>query len=183
MTQAAHNRFRSVFKANFDDIQAYCLRRLPPDDAADATAEVFTIAWRRIDSMPAGANARLWLFGVARNVVRNTGRSSRRRSRTTARLRGLPPERATDPQYLIVASSEHHELMAAFHRLNSSDQEVLQLRLWEELSVEDTANVLGINKKAASKRYQRALERLGDQMAQPVSRLTSPRHVPRGGEQ
>lgn len=183
MTQAADNRFRKVFEAHFEDIQAYCLRRLSPEDAAEAASEVFTVAWRRMDSMPSGADARLWLFGVARNVVRNTGRSSRRRLRTTARLRGLAPEHATDPAYQVVASSEHHEMMTAFHRLTTADQEVLQLRLWEELTVDDTAGVLGISPKAASKRYQRALERLGKQIERPVSALTSPRQATRGGEQ
>jgi RNA polymerase sigma-70 factor (ECF subfamily) len=33
----------------------YCLRRLSQYDAADAAAEVFAEAWRRIDSVPNGA--------------------------------------------------------------------------------------------------------------------------------
>jgi DNA-directed RNA polymerase specialized sigma24 family protein len=32
-------------------------------------AETFAIAWRRVDAIPAGDQARLWLYGVARNVL------------------------------------------------------------------------------------------------------------------
>jgi RNA polymerase sigma-70 factor (ECF subfamily) len=37
------------------------------DDAADVIAETFLTAWRRLDEIPAGDQARLWLYGVARH--------------------------------------------------------------------------------------------------------------------
>ena len=33
-------------------------------------AETFLIAWRKLDSLPLGDEARLWLFGVSRNLLR-----------------------------------------------------------------------------------------------------------------
>jgi RNA polymerase sigma-70 factor (ECF subfamily) len=44
--------------------------------------------------------------------------------------------------------------------LEQNDREVLVLRHLEELSNNEVAQVLGIDKYAASKRYLRALERL-----------------------
>jgi len=41
------------------------------------------------------------------------------------------------------------------------DREVLVLRHFEELSNNETAEVLGLQKAAASNRYARALKRLG----------------------
>jgi DNA-directed RNA polymerase specialized sigma24 family protein len=32
-------------------------------------AETHLIAWKRLDAVPAGDQARLWMFGVARNLV------------------------------------------------------------------------------------------------------------------
>ena len=161
MSLDTHDRqFRQMFDANFDAIQAYCLRRLSPDEAADAVSETFLVAWRRMDSVPAGTADRLWLFGVARNVVRNASRSERRRTRIVARVGGLAPITPPDPQSQIVTAIEHGEIMAAFRQLGSADQEILQLRLWEELSVAEVATVLDCSEKAASKRYQRAISRL-----------------------
>jgi DNA-directed RNA polymerase specialized sigma24 family protein len=48
--KSADQRFGRVFGANFDAIQAYCLRRLPAEEAADAVSEVFLVAWRRIEA-------------------------------------------------------------------------------------------------------------------------------------
>lgn len=175
-------RFRRLFDANVDAVQAFCLRRVPVGEAADAVSEVFLVAWRRIDEIPADDAARLWLFGVARNVVNNMRRSSRRRLRAIARVGGLPPALAPDPETQVVAASEHREMMAAFHRLAPADQEVLRLRLWEELTVAETATVLQSTAKAASKRYQRAVSRLArGTRSSSVSRI-GPHLVPRGGE-
>ena len=41
-----------------------------------------------------------------------------------------------------------------------SDREVLQLRLWEEVSYDDIAELLGCSRHAAEQRYAKALRRL-----------------------
>ncbi|HYG73673.1 MAG TPA: sigma-70 family RNA polymerase sigma factor [Planctomycetota bacterium] len=51
-------------------------------------------------------------------------------------------------------------------QLEPIDREVIALRHYEELSNSETARVLGIQEKAASIRYMRALKRLKDLMAQ-----------------
>lgn len=183
VAKTADQRFQQIFGANFDAVHAYCLRRLPLDEAADAVSEVFLVAWRRIDEVPFGDEARLWLFGVARNVVRNMGRSSRRRYRAIARLGGTAAAPPADPETQVVAATENREMMAAFHRLGPDDQEVLRLRLWEELSVSETATILQCTDKAASKRYQRALARFAGAAGRaPVPRMRPHLH-PEGGEQ
>ncbi len=77
---------------------------------------------------------------------------------------------------------EYQKIMASFDRLSSGDQEVLRLRLWEELSGPEVAAVLGCNEKAASKRYQRALARLGGKKAAVDRRRTRPHPASRRGE-
>ena len=51
-------------------------------------------------------------------------------------------------------------LEAALQTMSGIDREVLALRHFEELSNQETAEVLGIDQKAASIRYVRALKRL-----------------------
>lgn len=50
-----------------------------PADAADAVAETFLVAWRRLGEVPDGREARLWLFGVCRRVLANHRRGELRR--------------------------------------------------------------------------------------------------------
>lgn len=178
----AEQRFRQLFSVNYDAIRAYCLRRLPADEAADAVSEVFLVAWRRSGHVSSD-DARLWLFGIARNVVRNMDRTTRRRLRAAARVGGLAVAHASDPETQVVAADEHEALFKAFHRLGPSDQEILRLRLWEEMSVADSASVLGIADKAASKRYQRALRRLGRALdTKKAKTRTGPHLASRGGD-
>ena len=178
----ANVRFRQIFDDNFEAVRAYCLRRLPADDAHDATSDVFLVAWRRIDDVPVGDDARLWLFGVARNTVRSVERRTRRVFRLRTRLGGLADTATPGPEIQVVTGVEYQKIMASFDRLSSNDQEVLRLRLWEELSVPEVAAVLGCKEKAASKRYQRALARLGGEKVVADRRTSRPHPVSREGE-
>jgi RNA polymerase sigma-70 factor (ECF subfamily) len=57
------------------------------------------------------------------------------------------------------------QLRDALQKLEEIDREVLILRHLEELSNQEVAEILGIDKYAASKRYVRALERLRNAMS------------------
>ncbi|NIV35276.1 MAG: RNA polymerase subunit sigma-24, partial [Anaerolineae bacterium] len=70
-------RFDRIFGEHYEPVSRYCHRRLPPDDANDATAEVFVVAWKKIEDVPRGDDELPWLYGVARNEVRRMRRSSR----------------------------------------------------------------------------------------------------------
>jgi DNA-directed RNA polymerase specialized sigma24 family protein len=76
------DEFAAVYAKTYRSLLGYALRRChSPDDAADVVAETFTIAWRRAADLPAGDEARLWLYGVARRVLANhlrTGDSAKR---------------------------------------------------------------------------------------------------------
>ncbi|MDH3500012.1 MAG: hypothetical protein OEM97_07815 [Acidimicrobiia bacterium] len=80
--------FRQMYAAHRAAIQAYCFRRLSTADANDAAAEVFTTAWRRLEDAPDADRHLPWLYGIARNVIFNMGRSLRRANRLHTRLRG-----------------------------------------------------------------------------------------------
>jgi RNA polymerase sigma-70 factor, ECF subfamily len=49
-------------------------------------AEVFLTAWRRLDAVPEGDAARVWLYATARRVVANQHRSRRRHAALRERL-------------------------------------------------------------------------------------------------
>src|SRR5215218_9123212 len=86
---ADHRRawFRAVYDANYHRVLGFVLRRTANrEDAEDVVAETFLTAWRRLDQIPAGVGARLWLYGVARNALANHHRGERRRGRLRGRL-------------------------------------------------------------------------------------------------
>jgi RNA polymerase sigma-70 factor (ECF subfamily) len=153
-------RFRSLYGEFQPDVLAYFLRRLHRDDAVDATADVFLTAWRRIDDVPSNAEARLWLFGVARNVLRNHHRALRRRGRLRLKLWMAGVDSDPLPETVVLRREQDREVITALARLRPQDREVLTLRLWEEASFDDIAAVMRCSRHAAEQRYGRALRRL-----------------------
>jgi RNA polymerase sigma-70 factor, ECF subfamily len=66
----------------------------------------------------------------------------------------------TRPSLAAARAERRVRIEAALESLDSIDREVLVLRHFEELTADESARLLGINKSAASKRYIRALRRL-----------------------
>lgn len=162
--------FRSLFHANYEHLLCFVERRIHPLVAEDVVAEVFLVAWRRLEQVPAPAEeARAWLFAVAHRTLANQRRSNIRHQGLLTRVgQGLaahPSEADHSPQ---VAAQV--DLARAWTRLSSSDQEVLTLTGLDGLSGPHAAQVLSISATAFSVRLLRARRRLHLHLAQPARR-------------
>jgi RNA polymerase sigma-70 factor (ECF subfamily) len=73
--------------------------------------------------------------------------------------------RLTSPTQAAVRAEMQIRLQEALNSMDALDREVLTLRHFEELSNNETAQVLGIQKSAASNRYIRALKRLKEMLS------------------
>jgi RNA polymerase sigma factor (sigma-70 family) len=151
----AEARFRALFTDSYSALRRYAHHRgLSPADSEDLVAEVFTIAWRRIDDIPGDAVP--WLFAVARNVLRNARRAERRRARMLARLPlpeiQLPPEPDRGHDVDLVR--------AALASLDHRDRELLVLVAWDGLTPQQAAAALGWKPGATRVRLHRARNRL-----------------------
>lgn len=158
------DRFRDLYTGHFDALLSYALRRVDrPEDAADVVADTFLVAWRRRSHLPAGDEARLWLYGVARNMLANQRRGERRRDRLgealRARLAASADLWAPDPSSGL---TERAVVRAALARLGDLDREVLSLTVWEELEPREIAAVLGVSAQVVRTRLSRARGRLRD---------------------
>lgn len=165
--------FRRLFAAHHRDLHAYCLRRLPVDDANEAVADIFLTAWRRMEQIPTGDETRLWLYGVARNVVRNWQRGDRRRLRLAAKMGSLTSPPAEPPEVHVIRSEEHQQVVDAISTLREHDQEVIRLKIWEGLSNAEVGSVLGITDKAVEARYTRSIKKLHKQLAATTAAIPS----------
>jgi RNA polymerase sigma-70 factor (ECF subfamily) len=152
--------FNSIYEKHHGDVLAYFLRRLDAHEAEEAAAEVFVVAWRRLVDIPAGAEARLWLFGVAHNVLRNRRRAIRRTRRLLARLATTSRADPPTPETVVLRRTADRLMLDLLDRLRPIDGEVLRLRLWEEATFDEIAGVLGCSRHAAEQRYRKALIRL-----------------------
>jgi RNA polymerase sigma factor (sigma-70 family) len=153
-------QFERLYEASYGAVLAYTRRRAANgSDAADATAETFMVAWRRLDEVPEG-EALPWLYGVARRVLANQRRGNRRRTDLSMRLRGQP-HAAVEIDGRVEAEEDRRRVRSALARLKESDQEILRLTAWEELSHRDIALVVGCSEASVAVRLHRARNRLG----------------------
>jgi RNA polymerase sigma factor (sigma-70 family) len=156
-------RFNALFARHYPAVFGYAARRVGWDDAGDATAEVFTVAWRRLGRVPAEPQTLPWLYGVARKVVANQERAARRRLRLETKAAAAPDEAVAAPGTAAL------DVEAALLRLGTADREVLRLAAWEELQPAEIAAVLGCSANTAAVRLHRARQRLAGEL-QPEGR-------------
>lgn len=140
MTEAdmeRQRRFEALFREHVAGIASYCRwQSRSPGDVDDAVAEVFLVAWRRLEDLPGGEAVRPWLYGTARRVLANQARSQARRGSLQERL-SVQPERSPgedDP----IAGRVH----AALAALDPRDREVLLLAEWEGFAPAEIAKVM-----------------------------------------
>lgn len=176
MTEAAserRQRFDHLFETYSSDVLAYCSWRVgSPADAQDAASEVFLVAWRRLDEIPEGDAARVWLYATARRVVANQRRSGRRRLALRERL---THEAWSQPRESMPFDHEQALVHEALGRLSTGDRETLLLSEWEGLAPAEIAEVLGCLTVTARSRLHRARRRFRAayeelQASRPVAR-------------
>jgi RNA polymerase sigma-70 factor (ECF subfamily) len=146
--QFVHSRGSAVFaeldRCHYRPVRDFCRRRVASDLVDDAVAETFLVAWRRLDDVPPGDAALVWLYGVAYRVIGHLWRSAARRRRLQDRLGSFARRPASAADESVIYVAEYQLVLEAAARLAATDAEVLRLVAWEQLCVADIAAVLGI---------------------------------------
>ncbi|MBM6404420.1 RNA polymerase sigma factor [Phycicoccus sp. CSK15P-2] len=164
---SAEERFTRLFDATRLPLLAYAVRRVgDPSDAADVVAETYLVAWRRLDEVPGGDEARPWLFGVARRVLANHHRGEQRRLALADRLRdSLTSDAVPGPEAVAGRGSHRAERVRdAMERLSENDREILRLVAWEQLARDEIAVAMGLSRATVRLRLHRARRRLTEAM-------------------
>ncbi len=163
----SEDRFEELYRTHAAAVLAYCLRRSARETAEEATAEAFTIAWRRVDDAP--DHPLPWLLGIARRVLANQRRSTRRQLALSERLAAERPASAD--------SGGGAPILEALSRLVAGDQEVLMLVAWDGLRSVEAARVLGCSPVAFRIRLHRARRRLAQALTE-VRDMADPAPAP-----
>jgi RNA polymerase sigma-70 factor (ECF subfamily) len=155
--------FEDLFRRTRVDLLRYLTRRSgSPEEAADLLAETYLIAWRRFEAIPAGEQARLWLFGAARNLLRKGASRRRTADLLNERLAG----ELSAAQQLAEATSEDRSqfVLKALAELGEQDREILTLVAWEGLQPREIACVMDMSANRVRVRLHRARAKLRRQL-------------------
>lgn len=172
-----------MYRTHLAAVHAYCARRLPPREVDDATADVFVVAWRRLDDLPDETGVLPWLYTVGRNVVSNRRRAERRRGGLSRKLKSLGAGNSPGADLEVVRLAEYDDLLHAISMLPEPDQEILRLVEWEGLDRSTVAAIFDITPNAINQRMARAYRKLGRRLDHSTTVLaTTPRPLEEGGE-
>jgi RNA polymerase sigma-70 factor (ECF subfamily) len=119
----------------------------------------FVVAWQKYPTVEVPSLA--WLIRIASFEVANARRKQNRERRSSISV--VHEEMAATSHDDFDGSS----VRAAMASLGDADQEILRLVLWDELSRDGIAQILGLSINAVNVRYHRALQKLERTIAIP----------------
>lgn len=131
--------------------------------AEDLTSETFLRALRRIDTFTwQGRDVGAWFVTIARNLVADHYKSSRYRLELTVQdvAESAPVPLVEGPEAAVLAGLDNVALLDAVRRLSPEQQECVALRFLQDLSVAETAAVMGKNDSAVKALQHRAVRSL-----------------------
>jgi RNA polymerase sigma-70 factor, ECF subfamily len=151
--------FEMFFRENYSSLWRYVARRVSRAKADDVVSASFVVAWKKYSTVD---NPSLpWLIRIASFEIANARRKQSREHR-----------RAFSARLVEVAAPSGDDfdgsgVRSAMETLGKSDQEILRLVHWDELSREDIALILGLSINAVNVRYHRALQKFERSIAVP----------------
>jgi RNA polymerase sigma-70 factor (ECF subfamily) len=154
-----------VVTTNAQDLLRYFRRRVDqPEDAADLLGRTLLAIWENTRRVPAtDEGARMWCFGIARNMLREHYRNATKRTSLAKALHDHLVDTADRDDIADPAGDAHFQarsVQRAVGRLDERSRELLILVHWDGFSIAQAARILSMNASTARTRYGRALLRL-----------------------
>lgn len=159
-----HQAFIDFYHQHYRLILTVAHQRLGSHtEAEDITAEVFRITWSYFET---GNTPTLpWLYQVLRHRVGQEYRRTNRSHALTQKIGSHSHTRPFDDADLEVLNTRE-----ALRRLPPGPRELLRMAYWEDLTMKEIAEILGINVAAVKVRLFRARKLLKTQLHEvPVS--------------
>jgi RNA polymerase sigma-70 factor (ECF subfamily) len=143
-----------------------CLQLGDTAEAEDIAQETFLRAFRSFHRFDVGRPLRPWLLRIARNLARNRWRSWSRRLRATERWKNEAVSEAAGSPFLAEGGTAPAaaELRGIVARMGEPDRQVIYLRFFLGLSLEETSEALSLPLGTVKSRLSRALERLRERV-------------------
>jgi len=135
-----------------------------PEEADDATQEVFLAALRSLDSFRGDSSIKTWLFSITINLCRSRLQRGKSRARLRQILQSLFRSNQTHPESEAIQHEADSELWRAVHVLDEKHRIPVILRYYHDLPIAEIAEMLGIPVGTVHSRLNHARERLRAQL-------------------
>lgn len=160
--------FSHLVTAYEKQVYNLCLRMVSgPEDAADLTQEAFVKAWQGLRFYKFEASFSTWLYRLTTNLCIDHLRRQKRRQTVSLTVDGDDgveemelSSGEPEPEEVVLEQERRQALADAMAKLEEQDRALLTLRVVEELSYEQIAEVLDIKAGTVKSRLSRTRDRL-----------------------
>jgi len=129
--------------------------------AEDILQETFVKVWGYIKQFrPEGGSLQAWIYKITANTINDYFRKIYRQPETLELLENLEKASEANVEKEVGNRLETEGYIKAFELLGESQKQVLELRLIQDLSILETAKILGKSNLAVRVLFHRALKKL-----------------------
>ncbi len=167
-----------------------CFRMLGnSEDAADMTQETFLKAWKHLDGFQFESSLSTWLYRLASNSCLDLLRSQKRHPTISLVSQDEDGEEQTLdpmdseplPEDQIIWNEEQRQISQAMASLDVEQRQILTLRVVNDLSYSQIADILSIKEGTVKSRIARARENLRKKVLQIRNKTASSASKATGG--
>ena len=168
--------FTELFRQHYDEIFAYCARRLPKrTDAEDTTSTVFMKMLNNFDNFRGDNTAfRCWIYRIASNEVNSFYRKAGRDNRLLTTLKETFDPEDYDEDLGPDNNHDSQLIKAALLEMKPDVQDLISLRFFQGLSNVEIADILKIQPTTVRSKVSRALKKLQKELKK-IETLTGKR--------
>ena len=152
-----------LFERHFDSVRRFFDNKVG-GDTEDLIQHTFMGCLEGLPRFKRASSFRTFLFGVARNVLREFFREKLRIQREADFEEAKAIDIAAGPSTIVAAKREQRVLLEALRRLPLDMQVLLELHYWERLRGRELAEIVGINENTVRSRLRRARQLLEEQI-------------------
>ena len=127
-----------------------------PNLARDLAQDTFVVAFDRLQTFRGDASLSTWLHAIAFNLLRDHRKRVRREQSLWARLRRRPAPAVVEPERALQSREDLERLQAIVAGLDPAKRDAFVLRVVEQLSLAESAEILGVRIATVSYRAKRA---------------------------
>lgn len=172
MRQAIFHRLYDDYHQDVFNFLIYLVKNRAA--AEDLAHEVYVRVLRAYDRFEGKSSEKTWLFSIAKNVAIDYFRKMAVRERHTFATFDWEVEQLVSPtetpEEFAELSDQMRELLEALERCTGDQKMVIVMRYFQELSILETAEILGWNEAKVKTTQHRAIKQLRKILADNVEK-------------
>ncbi|WP_312512364.1 RNA polymerase sigma factor [Chryseobacterium culicis] len=159
--QKAQTKLINIF---WVDVFSFVMKKVKDEnDADEITVNVFSKVLSKLDMFDPHFQFKTWILTIAQNTVIDFWRKKNRDNEDAVEnLDEVKNQYAKSPEELLISEEEQKKIIKTIESLDANYQDIIKLRFFEEKSIKEIADELGISVANTKVRVMRAKKVLAE---------------------